>query len=426
MRPLTRVLSLTIAASLALTQTAGAFCGFYVATNDTPLINKASRVVLAHDGDVTLVTMASDVMGDPKEFGLVVPVPTVIKREQVKVINPKTVQHLTDYTKPRLVEYRDEDPCAPPMPVAMSSRPVSRGNGADMMSGVPASQSTVRIEEQYSVEEYDIIVLTATKPADLVAYLNQNGYRVPPGAEETVGSYLRQGMHFFLAKVNMAKMKDNTTGFLRPIQVRYQSAKFMLPIRLGTVNANGPQDMIVLALTKKGRVETTNYRTMKVPTNENLPLFVQSRFGEFYDAMFSRHAAANTSATFLEYAWNLGSCDPCSAPPLASAELRALGAAWVAEGGPQPAFVTRLHVRYDRDRFPEDLVLHETSDQSSFQARYVTRHPFKGAATCPAGIEYKASLPLRHAKEAAALRVLTGWDEASIRQQMNASGQPMP
>ena len=426
MRPLTRVLSLTIAASLALTQTAGAFCGFYVATNDTPLINKASRVVLAHDGDVTLVTMASDVMGDPREFGLVVPVPTVIKREQVKVINPKTVQHLADYTKPRLVEYHDDDPCAPLMPMVASASPVKRGNGADMMSSVPASKSTVRIEEQYSVEEYDIIVLTATKPADLVAYLNQNGYRVPPGAEETVGSYLRQGMHFFLAKVNMAKMKDNTTGFLRPIQVAYKSAKFMLPIRLGTVNANGPQDMIVMALTRKGRVETTNYRTVKVPSNEALPLFVQARFGEFYDAMFARQVAAHTGATFLEYAWNLGSCDPCSAPPLASAELRALGAAWVTEGGPQPAFVTRLHVRYDRDRFPEDLVLHETSDQSSFQARYVTRHPFKGEAKCSAGIEYKASLPLRHAKEAAALRVLTGWDEATIREQMRVSGQSMP
>src|SRR5450432_2805313 len=113
MRKLYRALCLTVAGSLAFTQTAGAFCGFYVATNDSPLINKASRVVLAHDGDTTLVTMASDVLGDPKEFGLVVPVPTVIKREQVKVLNPRTVQHLADYTKPRLVQYHDDDPCAP-------------------------------------------------------------------------------------------------------------------------------------------------------------------------------------------------------------------------------------------------------------------------------------------------------------------------
>ena len=288
--------------------------------------------------------------------------------------------------------------------------------------------STVRIEEHYSVEEYDIVVLTATKAADLVAWLNQHGYKIPPGAEATVGSYLAQGMHFFLAKVNLAKMKDNTTGFLRPIQVRYESAKFMLPIRLGTVNASGPQDMIVLSLTRKGRLETTNYPTMKVPTGEPIPLFVEQRFGEFYDAMFTRQQTpANPGATFLEYAWNVGACDPCSSPPMANGELRALGAAWVPENGwQQTTFVTRLHVRYDRDRFPEDLALHETADNQSFQARYVMRHPFTGMATCPAAREYKASLPVRYAKEAAALQALTGWEPEMIRARMNETGQAFP
>ena len=426
MRPLARVLTAGLAASVAFSQTASAFCGFYVATTDTPLINKASRVVLAHDGDLTQVTMASDVAGDPKEFGLVVPVPTVIKREQVKVINPRTVQHLAEYTKPRLVEYHDSDPCAP-VPVPMPSAMAGRGTRMDSAMMPSSPPPTVRIEEQYSVEEYDIIVLTATNAADLVGWLNQSGYKIPAGAEATVGSYLRQGMHFFLAKVNMAKMKDNTDGFLRPIQVAYKSAKFMLPIRLGTVNARGPQDMIVLALTRKGRVETANYRTMKVPTGENIPLFVKARFGAFYDAMFDRQAAANTSATFLEYAWNLGNCDPCSSAPMASGELRALGAAWVPEnGGMQPTFVTRLHVRYDAQKFPEDLALYETSDTESFQARYVMRHPFLGEATCQAGTAYKQTLPDRFRKEAITLQALTGWDMAAIRQDMRAGGQAMP
>src|SRR4051794_12940798 len=156
-----RALTFALAASVAFNQTANAFCGFYVATTDTPLINKASRVVLAHDADITKVTMASDVVGDPKEFGLVVPVPTVIKREQVKILNPRTVQHLVDYTKPRLVQYYDEDPCAPPRPMP-SVFPAAPMAGMAPRGNV-AQNSTVRIEEQYSVEEYDIIVLTATK-----------------------------------------------------------------------------------------------------------------------------------------------------------------------------------------------------------------------------------------------------------------------
>jgi hypothetical protein len=47
-------------------------------------------------------------------------------------------------------------------------------------------------------------------------------------------------MRFFVAKVNLDRMKDLGNGYLRPLQVRYQSAKFMVPLRLGTVNASGP------------------------------------------------------------------------------------------------------------------------------------------------------------------------------------------
>lgn len=425
MPPVARFLSYTLAAFLAFSQTTSAFCGFYVASSDTPLINKASRVVLAYDGSTTRVTMASDVHGDPKQFDLVIPVPTVIKKEQVKILNPAVDQHLADYTKPRLVQCFDEDPCAPPRPRVMYAP------SPTAMSAAPGSgsrrESTVRIEEQYSVGEYDITVLTATKPGDLVAYLNSNGYKIPPGAEATVGSYLRQGMHFFLAKVNMARMKENTTGFLRPIQVTYASPKFMLPIRLGMVNADGAQDMFVLALTKKGRVETVNYQTVKVPTGQNIPLFVEARFGQFYDAVFERQFANSSSATFLEYAWNMGACDPCSAPPLANVELQALGASWVPDNGwQQPAFVTRLHVRYDNAHFPEDLVLQETADQQPFQARYVMQRPFTGNADCRAGEAYKKGLPMRFAKEAETLQAMTGWPPDMIRNEMKITNQSFP
>ena len=427
MRPFVRRLSFTLAASLAFSQTAAAFCGFYVATTDTPLINKASRVVLAHDGETTRVTMASDVYGDPKQFGLVVPVPTVIKKDQVKIINPAVVQHLVDYTKPRLVQYHDEDPCRPPVDL---SRGVAMPSPTAAPVGAMArAKSTVRIEEQYAVGEYDITVITATKPADLVAYLNANGYRMPRGADETVGSYLRQGMHFFLAKINMARMKGNTTGFLRPIQVTYQSPKFMLPIRLGTVNADGAQDMIMLGLTRKGRVEAVNYRTVKMPTGQNVPLFVESRFGTFYDALFEKQVAQTSGSTFLEYAWGMGGmgfCDPCSAPPVDEAELIALGATWMKDQPGLGAFVTRLHIRYDRTDFPEDLVLRETADRQNFQARYVLNHPFTGDASCPAGVAYRNALPTRFAKEANTLRALTGWDQAMIKDQMEATGQSFP
>ena len=77
-----------ILASLALLAAAGtvhAFCGFYVAKADTKLFNQASQVVMVRDGDRTVLTMANDFKGDPKEFAIVIPVPTFIQREQIHV-----------------------------------------------------------------------------------------------------------------------------------------------------------------------------------------------------------------------------------------------------------------------------------------------------------------------------------------------------
>ena len=81
-------------------------------------------------------------------------------------------------------------------------------------------------------------------------------------------------------------------------------------------------------------------------------------------------------------------------------------------------FVTRLHVRYDAAGFPDDLVLRETGDRTTFQGRYVLRHAWQGSDRCPAARAYRESLPARWEEEARALADLTGWDLAEIRTRM--------
>ena len=92
-----------------------AFCGFFVAKADTKMFNSSSKVVLVRDQDRTVLTMANDYRGDPKEFAMVIPVPTVLKRKQINVGNHKPIEHLDQYTAPRLVEYFDSNPCSPVM-----------------------------------------------------------------------------------------------------------------------------------------------------------------------------------------------------------------------------------------------------------------------------------------------------------------------
>src|SRR6202022_5144464 len=87
--------------------------------------NKSSKVVLAREGQTTAITMASDYEGEPKEFALVIPVPTFIERKQIGGVEMKTIDHLDAFTAPRLVEYHDDDPCAPKIVAATPMAPTA-------------------------------------------------------------------------------------------------------------------------------------------------------------------------------------------------------------------------------------------------------------------------------------------------------------
>jgi hypothetical protein len=404
---------------------APAFCGFYVAKADTKLFNKASKVVLVRDGDRTVLTMANDYQGEPKDFAVVIPVPTFIQKDQIHVTEMKIVDHLDAYSAPRLVEYFDEDPCRP-VPV-MRSLAMSAAPAAKAMDG-RAQSLGVKIEATYTVGEYDIMILSSEQSGGLITFLKEEGYKLPAGADEVVGSYLKQNMRFFVAKVNMEEKAKLGTTYLRPLQVAYESPKFMLPIRLGTVNADGPQELFIFVLAKDGRVETTNYRTVKLPSDLEVPVYIKNEFGPFYRALFDTAVKKeDMRAVFLEYAWDMGWCDPCAADPLTNDELRELGVFWLEGdqkprspwgGGGQPVYVTRLHVRYDRDHFPDDLVFQQTSDRQNFQGRYILRHPWKGVAECEAGRKYFEALPAKLDQQAQNCARLTGWDIAEIRRKM--------
>jgi hypothetical protein len=351
---------------------------------------------------------------------LVVPVPSFIKKDQISVVDTKTIDHLDAYTAPRLVEYFDPDPCeARVMALAMMQMPLPT---AALPQPTAPQYRGVKVEAQYDVAEYDVSILSAEDSDGLVRWL--------------IGSYIKQKMHFFVAKVNLKRLQQSGSSYLRPLQVRYETAKFMLPLRLGTVNANGAQDLIVYALTKKGRVEASNYRTVKVPSDVIVPLFVKDDFANFYKATFE-HAVAreNMQGVFVEYAWDMAWCDPCAAAPMSKAELTELGALWnngdgavvnrfppVPGNGNSP-FVTRLHVRYDAKSFPEDLNFVETGDRDNFQGRYILHHTSTSTTACAAAKAYRASLPQRFKAETDNVANLTGWSRDEIAARIAAAGK---
>lgn len=420
----------------AAAPSAQAFCGFYVAKAGTDLFNQSSKVALVRDGDRTVITMANDYQGDLTEFAMVIPVPTAIKREQVHISDPALLKHLDAYTAPRLVEYFDDDPCAQRLRyrmMEMQSAPVPEALADSALQR--AKSLGVTIEDEFTVGEYDIQLLSADQSDGLMTYLDENGYQVPAGAGRILRSYIKQDMKFFVAKVNLDAQAQTGNEYLRPIAVAFESPKFMLPIRLGTLNARGDQDLFVYALTREGQVETTNYRTQKIPSGQELPVYIKDNFPDFYKSMYQTAAKREGGhGVFMEYAWDMGWCDPCAADPLSREELQELGVFWLPDQGKptprgrrimpqaQDVFVTRLHVRYDAKSFPEDLKFKTTGNKQNFQGRYVLRHAFDGEMKCEAAKDYKKMVNKRKEKEVKTLANLTGWNRADIWSDIEESG----
>lgn len=359
------------------------FCGFYAGKADATLLNSASQVVVVRDGNRTVLSMLNNYRGPLSEFALIVPTPVVLQRGQVRVAEQAVFEHLDAYSSPRLVEYNDTDPCrvdftwgqnlsevypAAATPIAAMS--ITDERARDRALGVT-------VEARYSLEEYDVVSLSAKKSDGLEIWLRENGYKIPAGASAALKPYINQGMKFFVAKVNLARHAQSGYTMLRPLQFAFESEKFMLPMRLGMLNAppDEAQDLIIYILTRQGRVESSNYRTTRLPAGVRLPAFIKPKFQEFYRAMFDTVSRREEyRGVFTEYFWDTSWCDPCAADPLSREELEKSGV----RGG-MPVMLTRLHVRYTPRSFPEDLMFTQTNDRGNWQARYIVQNPYEGS-----------------------------------------------
>jgi len=405
------------------------FCGFYVAKADIKLFNKSSQVIIAKNGDRQTVTMSSDFEGEVKDFAMVVPVPVILQEKDIKTVNKSVFDKLDDYSAPRLVEYYDEDPCY--VERVYDNYPMSQADysmAVTSMSGAyeSAERHQVTIEAQYEIGNYDILILSAKESGGLEAWLNENGYKMPVGAKEVLDPYIKTNMKFFVCKVNLENYQNSGAVNLDPLQISYESPKFMLPIRLGMANSTGVQDLIIYLYSKIGRIETTNYRTSLIPTDFKVPLFVQSEFGEFYRDLYNKAwKREGKNTVFLEYAWEVSPmqnvfCDPCVGDPPMVQDLKNAGVDWLESKGQDyhtggntyagNVYFTRMHLTYDREHFPQDLLFQETANKERFQGRYIITHPATGDLSCEKGQTYIQDLGKRRWNELYTYQWLTGRD----------------
>ncbi|NVB36867.1 DUF2330 domain-containing protein [Pseudenhygromyxa sp. WMMC2535] len=409
--------------ALAAPTLAHAFCGFYVAGAEGSLYNNATMVVLMRDGTRTVLSMANNYQGPPENFAMVVPVPVVLGEDDVKVLPAEIFDRVDKLAAPRLVEYWEQDPCEPQRVYEEMAMAVPSADMEVQGSGRLSRDLGVTIEAEFEVGEYQVVILSAKESTGLDTWLRQEQYNIPAGAEALLRPYVEGGMKFFVAKVDAQKVGFDDQGMatLSPLRFHYDSQEFALPVRLGLINAGGPQDLLVHVLARGQRYEVANYPNVAIPTNLEVKDAVRERFGSFYASLFDHVLAQEQGAVVTEYAWAAGSCDPCPEAPLNLEELVTLGAdvlpsyerafakkkvpselAWQV---PNEFVLTRLHARYDSQSLGEDLIfqaapaivggrevvysgelehgaMEEPDGYNNFQARYIIRHEWTGPIEC--------------------------------------------
>jgi MYXO-CTERM domain-containing protein len=401
-----------VGAALSVPRAAHAFCGFYVNGAGGEMFNDATQVVMMRMGTRTVLSMQNDYRGPLDDFALVVPVPAVLHEADVKTLD-KDIFHKVDVMgAPRLVEYWEQDPCN----VGYDGDDLAGATGMAMAldegkMGKKDAEYHVKVEAQFVVGEYQIVILSATEASGLQHWLVDNHYKIPDGAEPLLAPYVAAGSKFFVAKVDPKKVKMvDGRAALSPLRFHYDSDEFSLPIRLGLANSSGKQDLIVSVLAPNQRYELANYKNVTIPTNINVADGVKDRFGEFYAALFDRTVERNPGAVVTEYAWDASGCDPCPGPTLQYGDFVTLGADVLGGGkGKAEAYdggfvLTRLHARYGKEGAPNDLVFKEAtaivggreqpgangkleerateSSYNNFQGRYIIRHEWTGAIAC--------------------------------------------
>jgi hypothetical protein len=420
---------------------AQAFCGFYVAPQDGPIYSDAAQVALMREGTRTVISMSNNYKGPASDFAMVVPVPVVLKKEDVKTLPLDTFKKLEALSAPRLVEYWEQDPCYVPPPYAynLPGAAMKSGGAVPTPTAAPSSYG-VKIEAQFKVGEFDILVLSAKESDGLERWLVDNKYKIPAGAAAALAPYIKEQMKFFVAKVDVKKVQMDAQGVatLSPLRFAYESQDFRLPVRLGLLNAKAKQDLIIYLLSKNKRYQAANYPNVFIPTNLDVKDDTRKSFGSFYASLFDEAVSkGNGKGIVTEYSWQSNSCDPCPTPPLQDSDVATLGGDVLfgmgappppptpapaggkpsAGGmpGPRPgpmppwggggyygsfsgAILTRLHARYDSTTLSDDIFFSAAEPVVGGREFVVDDkgNLEKGAVPSPSGNNFQARYAIRH------------------------------
>ncbi|MEZ4436479.1 MAG: DUF2330 domain-containing protein [bacterium] len=187
---------------------------------------------------------------------------------------------------------------------AASSRAAPTGPSPTAAFAAPdagAGGGGVQVLSREAVGPFDIATLLPETVDDLRAWLDDNGYQIPPETDATLQPYVARGLAFVAVKL----LPDRESGDISPLRLSFSAQRPAIPIVPTSVAANPDMGIIVHVLGEH-RAIPVNYRHVVI--NETA-IDWQSGGQNYPDVVSQAADEADGQAFATDYA------GPAGAPP---------------------------------------------------------------------------------------------------------------
>lgn len=287
------------------------------------------RAVIIDRGDAETIVLQTAYEGDASGFAWVIPVPTqIVGASAVGTADPSVFSSLNDLS-------------APPYYSGLGgSTGICGCSGGSDGAGAP-DMGGVTLWDSFSVDGYNIAVLSATESGDLAGWLRDNGYAFPEGGEDTLAYYVNKQWFFVAFKI--APSEDSGGGEeFRPITLTFATDELVFPMCISRVSTRQRAE-VLLYVVSEHRVQASNYPTRTIQAQRT---WAGGDFDAVYDGWFEETMAdAGETALVVEFAGEL--------PQWWATETRFAG---LLEPG-REYFLTRLRTRLTPAQMDEDIVM---------------------------------------------------------------------
>ncbi|MEZ4436233.1 MAG: DUF2330 domain-containing protein [bacterium] len=240
--------SLLAGAALLAAPAAALACGGFFCDNAQPINQSAERILFAADGATMHMHVQVAYQGPPQDFGWLLPAAPGV---EVALSSEQLFTSLDQLYGPRFIVRQLFDPGCEPPPVDFDGGPfpapeAGGEGGVDVLSRQP-------------VGPYDSAVLQADDVMVLRAWLDENGFQIPPAIDAKLQPYIDRGQVFVAIKL----LPGADAGDITPLHLSFPASRPAVPIVPTGVAAEADMGVIVHVL-GGARAVPLNYRHVEI------------------------------------------------------------------------------------------------------------------------------------------------------------------